>query len=74
MPVSKGDSLPVFVVDNGGGSLKVGFANSKPDQESECRLIPNCITKAKSEKRRAFVGDQVLGTNAFWKVKVERFS
>ena len=62
MPVSKGDSLPVFVVDNGGGSLKVGFANPKPEQEIECRLIPNCITKAKSEKRRAFVGDQVLGT------------
>jgi len=37
----------------------VGFANPKPEQESECRFIPNCITKAKSEKRRAFVGDQI---------------
>ena len=23
------------------------------------RVIPNCITKAKSEKRRAFIGDQI---------------
>ena len=22
-------------------------------------MIPNCITKAKSEKRRAFIGDQI---------------
>lgn len=44
----------IFVVDNGGGCLKAGFSN-----QASPRLIPNCITKAKSEKRRAFVGDQI---------------
>jgi actin-related protein 6 len=52
MPVLNPSS--VFVVDNGGGSLKAGFSN-----QSSPRIIPNCITKAKSEKRRAFVGDQI---------------
>ena len=52
MPVFNPSS--VFIVDNGGGSLKAGFSN-----QSSPRIIPNCITKAKSEKRRAFVGDQI---------------
>ena len=52
MPVYNPSS--VFVVDNGGGSLKAGFSN-----QVSPRIIPNSITKAKSEKRRAFVGDQI---------------
>ena len=44
----------VFVLDNGGCTLKAGFSN-----QAACRVIPNCITKAKSEKRRAFIADQV---------------
>ncbi len=44
----------VFVIDNGGGSIKAGFSSMLAP-----RTIPNCITKAKSEKRRAFVGDQL---------------
>ena len=52
MPVSEASS--VLVVDNGGSTLKAGFSST-----GDCRLIPNCITKAKSEKRRAFVGDQI---------------
>jgi len=57
MPVSEASS--VFVVDNGGYTLKAGFASADPNAQSDCRLIPNCITKAKSEKRRAFIGDQI---------------
>lgn len=45
---------PVFVLDNGGGSLKAGLCT-----QDQPRVMPNAITKAKSEKRRAFVGDQV---------------
>ena len=52
MPVL--NSSNIFVLDNGGGQLKAGYSNM-----SAPRLIPNCITKAKSEKRRAFVGDQM---------------
>jgi len=43
-----------FVLDNGGGMLKAGFST-----QPEPRTMPNCIMKAKSEKRRAFVGDQI---------------
>jgi len=50
----------VFVVDNGGGSLKAGFSSQASGHGgSGARIIPNCITKAKSEKRRAFIGDQI---------------
>lgn len=52
MPVL--ENSQVFVLDNGGGQLKAGFSNMPGP-----RLIPNCITKAKSEKRRAFIGDQL---------------
>lgn len=52
MPVL--NESPIFMLDNGGGCLKAGYSNQK-----QCRLMPNAITKAKSEKRRAFVGDQM---------------
>ena len=52
MPIaSYSDTL---VMDNGGHTLKVGFSS-----QSGPRTIPNCIMKAKSEKRRAFIGDQI---------------
>jgi len=52
MPIaSYSDTL---VLDNGGYSLKVGYSS-----QSSPRLVPNCIMKAKSEKRRAFIGDQI---------------
>nr|ACO11440.1 Actin-related protein 6 [Caligus rogercresseyi] len=43
-----------FVLDNGGYFLKAGFSN-----QGSPRLVPNCITKAKSEKRKPFIGDQI---------------
>ena len=52
MPIAKySDTL---VLDNGGYSLKVGYSS-----QSSPRVVPNCIMKAKSEKRRAFIGDQI---------------
>jgi actin-related protein 6 len=52
MPVIENSST--FVMDTGGCSVKAGFSN-----QLSARVIPNCITKAKSEKRRAFIGDQI---------------
>ena len=52
MPVL--ENSKVFVLDNGGGQLKAGHSNMPSP-----RIIPNCVTKAKSEKRRAFIGDQL---------------
>jgi len=43
-----------FILDNGGGTVKAGFSS-----QSKPRVMPNCIMKAKSEKRRAFIGDQI---------------
>ncbi|NP_001040469.1 ARP6 actin-related protein 6-like protein [Bombyx mori] len=42
-----------YILDNGAYTAKVGFSNSKS------RIIPNCIMKAKSERRRPFIGSQL---------------
>lgn len=42
-----------YILDNGAYTAKVGFCNMEP------RIIPNCIMKAKSERRRAFIGAQI---------------
>lgn len=42
-----------YILDNGAYTAKVGFSSKKP------KIIPNCIMKAKSERRRPFIGDQV---------------
>lgn len=44
----------VFILDNGAYTLKAGFSS-----QTTCKVLPNSITKAKSERRRAFVADQV---------------
>lgn len=44
----------ILVHDNGGYTEKVGYTT-----DTEPRIIPNCITKAKSERRRQFIGDQI---------------
>jgi len=43
-----------FILDNGAYLAKAGYST-----ETSPRLIPNCITKAKNERRRIFVGDQI---------------
>ncbi|XP_076648832.1 actin-related protein 6 [Halictus rubicundus] len=42
-----------FIIDNGANTAKVGLASDSP------KLVPNCIMKAKSERRRPFVGNQI---------------
>lgn len=46
-------SSSTFVLDNGAYTAKVGLASDSP------KLVPNCIMKAKSERRRPFVGNQI---------------
>uniref|UniRef100_A0AAG5DKL9 Actin-related protein 6 n=1 Tax=Anopheles atroparvus TaxID=41427 RepID=A0AAG5DKL9_ANOAO len=43
-----------FILDNGAFYAKLGMAD-----ESEPKTILNCITKAKSERRRPFIGNQI---------------
>ncbi|XP_035793017.1 actin-related protein 6-like [Anopheles albimanus] len=44
----------VFILDNGAFYAKLGMSD-----EEEPKTILNCITKAKSERRRPFVGNQI---------------
>ncbi|XP_033342935.1 actin-related protein 6 [Megalopta genalis] len=46
-------SSSTFILDNGANTAKVGLASDSP------KLVPNCIMKAKSERRRPFVGNQI---------------
>ncbi|CAG9794352.1 unnamed protein product [Diatraea saccharalis] len=42
-----------YILDNGAYTAKVGFSSTEP------KIVPNCIMKAKSERRRPFVGSQI---------------
>lgn len=44
----------IFVLDNGGYAAKAGYIT-----DSTPKIIPNYITKVKSERRRVFVGNQL---------------
>ncbi|CAH3016407.1 unnamed protein product [Porites evermanni] len=46
--------MAVLVLDNGASTAKVEFNTADSP-----RLIPNCIFKAKSERRKLFIGDQL---------------
>lgn len=43
-----------FILDQGAFTLKAGWSS-----DDEPKLVPNCVTKVKSERRRLFIGDQV---------------
>lgn len=42
-----------YILDNGAYTAKVGFSSMEP------KIVPNCIMKAKSERRRPFIGSQI---------------
>lgn len=42
-----------YVLDNGAYTAKAGHTSQEP------KIIPNCIMKAKSERRRPFIGSQI---------------
>ncbi|KAG1674182.1 Actin-related protein 6 [Nymphon striatum] len=44
----------VVILDNGAHTAKIGYNNV-----TDPRIIPNCITKVKTERRRVFIGDQI---------------
>uniref|UniRef100_A0A0B7ADF2 Actin-related protein 6 n=1 Tax=Arion vulgaris TaxID=1028688 RepID=A0A0B7ADF2_9EUPU len=46
--------MTTLVLDNGAGTAKVGFST-----DSEPKIIPNCVTKAKNVRTRIFIGDQI---------------
>ncbi|GAB0090262.1 Actin-related protein 6 [Sergentomyia squamirostris] len=46
--------MNTLILDNGAYTAKIGFSKS-----SQPKIIPNCIMKAKSERRRFFTGNQI---------------
>ncbi|CAK1548852.1 unnamed protein product [Leptosia nina] len=42
-----------YILDNGAYTAKVGLSSMAP------KIVPNCIMKAKSERRRPFIGSQI---------------
>ncbi|KAL4717877.1 hypothetical protein ACJJTC_005722 [Scirpophaga incertulas] len=42
-----------YIVDNGAYTAKLGISTMEP------KVVPNCIMKAKSERRRPFIGSQI---------------
>lgn len=48
------DNKPFYILDNGAYFAKIGSSESDFP-----RMMPNCIMKVKSERRRPFIGDQI---------------
>lgn len=60
-------AAPVVVLDNGGGTIKAGFAG----QPSPVRVFPNATAKAKGE-RQALVGDMLADTKEVSQLTLRR--
>ncbi|XP_063919057.1 actin-related protein 6 [Zophobas morio] len=50
----KESNLQGLIFDNGAYTIKINYSF-----ENETRVIPNCIMKAKSERKRLFIGSQI---------------
>ncbi|KAF7273592.1 hypothetical protein GWI33_013700 [Rhynchophorus ferrugineus] len=50
----KTSNLKALIVDNGAYTIKAGY-----NKDEEPHVIPNCIMKAKSERKRLFIGKQI---------------
>ena len=55
-------STRTLIFDNGGYTIKAGFASPNPHYE-DCHLIPNCI--ARSRDRRSLVATQIESCRDF---------
>lgn len=69
---TKAQSLPekTFIIDNGGYTMKAGYAPEPPSSEDEenilsaCGTIPNTVAKARSS--RIYIGSQVNAPGTDW--------
>ncbi|KAI9719781.1 MAG: hypothetical protein M1812_003269 [Candelaria pacifica] len=59
-----------LVVDNGASTMKAGFANPSPDQEEDCHIIHNCISR--SRDKRVWVGVQLENCKDFGEMAFRR--
>lgn len=45
-----------LIIDNGGYTIKAGFAKSKPQPE-DCYVVPNCL--ARDREKKLWIGSQI---------------
>uniref|UniRef100_A0A6P7G8T9 Actin-related protein 6 n=1 Tax=Diabrotica virgifera virgifera TaxID=50390 RepID=A0A6P7G8T9_DIAVI len=50
----KRESISAVIIDNGAYNIKIGMSKDEGPT-----IVPNCIMKAKSERKRLFVGNQI---------------
>ncbi|CAJ0959672.1 unnamed protein product, partial [Mesorhabditis belari] len=62
--------MKTLVVDNGGYSIKIGYA------DGECRTVPNAVFKSRTDRKRAYISDQLdelnERTGLFYSLPCER--
>lgn len=58
-----------LVIDNGGFTIKAGFATANPKPE-DCQVIPNCI--ARDRQRRVWIGNQLDNCKDFGEIVFRR--
>lgn len=64
-------SLPskTLVVDNGGYTIKAGFASPNPDA-TDCHIIPNCLARERDKK--VWVGAEIESCRDFGEMSFRR--
>ena len=65
---------PTLVIDNGGHSIKAGFAREIPDISRDCRTIPNCIARGTDARRQPkyYIADQLDSCRDFAEMTFRR--
>lgn len=58
-----------LVVDNGGFSIKAGFASSTPSLD-DCHIVPNCFARERDKK--AWVGSEIEACRDFGEMAFRR--
>lgn len=62
-------SEQTLVIDNGGFTIKAGFASANPKPEN-CQVIPNCI--ARDRQKRVWIGNQLNNCKDFGEIVFRR--
>ena len=73
-PPAPAVSTRTLVVDNGGYSIKAGFANPDPDAGRDCLTIPNCIARTRDGGRapKVYIADQLDSCTDFAEMAFKR--
>ncbi|KAI9836693.1 MAG: Actin- protein 6 [Thelocarpon superellum] len=67
-----GRSIPTqtLIIDNGGYTIKAGWAKENPDVEKDCHVIPNCM--ARGRDKRVWIAGQIESCRDFGEMAFRR--